>query len=172
VIQTNQSGIAFGAAAVCLVLGGGWAAAYAQSVSSHPSNATLTVPLPPALPVTGSPQVGTEEPDFIDPAVIERITQRVRAKALASKISNRGGSDGSEATNFSALSEPTTSGAKLPLPDRIVVRTIERIGYPCGSVASTVAMAGEQSGVFKVRCASGHSYRATPVNGLYHFRRL
>jgi hypothetical protein len=33
-------------------------------------------------------------------------------------------------------------------------------------------MDGEAPGTFKVTCTSGDSYRATPVNGRYRFRRL
>jgi hypothetical protein len=62
--------------------------------------------------------------------------------------------------------------AKLPLPDRVVARTIHRIGYSCGQVASTTAVDGGAPGVFKVTCTSGHSYQATPVRGRYHFRRM
>ena len=60
--------------------------------------------------------------------------------------------------------------ASLPLPDRVVARTIERIGYSCGSVASTEA--GETPGTFTVNCTSGRSFQAKPVGGRYHFRRL
>ena len=62
------------------------------------------------------------------------------------------------------------TNAKLPLPNSVVARTIGRIGYPCGQVASTTALDG--AGVFKVTCTSGHSYRAAPVHGRYHFRRM
>jgi hypothetical protein len=62
--------------------------------------------------------------------------------------------------------------AKLPLPDATVARTIGRIGYGCGQVASTIPMDGEAPGTFKVTCTSGDSYRAAPVNGRYRFRRL
>ena len=60
--------------------------------------------------------------------------------------------------------------ARLPLADAAVARTIRRIGYPCGSVASTAP--GSGAGVFVVTCNSGHSYRAAPVNGRYRFKRL
>lgn len=60
--------------------------------------------------------------------------------------------------------------AKMPLPNSVIARTIGRIGYPCGQVASTAALDG--AGVFKVTCTSGHSYRAAPVGGRYHFRRM
>jgi curved DNA-binding protein CbpA len=68
--------------------------------------------------------------------------------------------------------EPASRTAKLPLPDAVVARTIGRIGYACGQVASTVPMDGKAPGTFKVTCTSGDSYRAAPVNGRYRFRRL
>ena len=63
------------------------------------------------------------------------------------------------------------TAAKLPLPNAVVARTIGRIGYACGQVASTTALEGGEPGAFKVTCTSGHSYRAAPVRGRYHFRR-
>ena len=59
--------------------------------------------------------------------------------------------------------------ARLPLSERTVARTIGRIGYACGSVAS-ISDAGSP-GVFKVTCTSGDAYQARPVRGRYHFRR-
>ena len=64
------------------------------------------------------------------------------------------------------------TAAKLPLPKAVIARTIGRIGYACGQVASATAIEGGTPGVFKVTCTSGHSYRAAPVRGRYHFRRL
>jgi len=69
----------------------------------------------------------------------------------------------------SASAEAAT--AKLPLPDAVVARTIRRIGYACGEVASTTPIEGAAPGVFKVTCSSGHTYRAAPVRGRYHFRK-
>ena len=65
-----------------------------------------------------------------------------------------------------------TTSAKMPLPNSVIASTIRRIGYPCGQVASAAPVEGAAPGVFKVTCTSGHSYRATPVNGRYRFRRL
>ena len=61
--------------------------------------------------------------------------------------------------------------AKMPLPGNVVARTIGRIGYPCGKVASMSAIESAP-GAFKVTCSSGDSYRAAPVRGRYHFRRM
>jgi hypothetical protein len=67
--------------------------------------------------------------------------------------------------------EVAPTAAKLPLPNSVIARTIGRIGYPCGKVASTAAVDGAE-GVFTVTCTSGHSYRASPIRGRYHFRRM
>lgn len=77
-----------------------------------------------------------------------------------------------EAASEEATAEPLQSvAAAMPLPNGFVARTIERIGYSCGDVASTTRVDGEGRGVFKVTCTSGQSYRAAPVRGRYHFRR-
>ena len=64
----------------------------------------------------------------------------------------------------------SVAAADLPLAGKLVARTIDRIGYSCGSVASTSAVDGA-AGVYKVTCTSGQSYRAAPVHGRYRFRR-
>jgi hypothetical protein len=74
-----------------------------------------------------------------------------------------------------AVTEPgpaTVTAGGMPLPNGLVARTIERIGYSCGRVASTAKVEGAAPGTFKVTCTSGQSYQAKPVGGRYHFRRL
>jgi hypothetical protein len=69
-------------------------------------------------------------------------------------------------------SEPAAAEAvpaSLPLPSNVIARTIDRIGYPCGSVASATSIDGQ--GAFKITCSSGQSYQAAPVGGHYRFRR-
>lgn len=61
--------------------------------------------------------------------------------------------------------------ATMPLPNRTVARTIDRIGYACGAVSSTSSVEGGAPGIFKVNCTSGQSFQASPVNGRYRFRR-
>lgn len=70
-----------------------------------------------------------------------------------------------------ADSGPQPVAASMPLPSGVVARTIERIGYSCGSIASTSAVDGSP-GVFTVTCTSGQRYQASPVHGRYRFRRL
>jgi hypothetical protein len=72
-----------------------------------------------------------------------------------------------EGTPEPAQAQP--AAASLPLPDAVVARTIERIGYSCGKV--TGAVAGSSPGVYQVTCSSGDTYQATPVQGRYRFRR-
>jgi len=65
---------------------------------------------------------------------------------------------------------PEPAAAKMALPDKVVARTLDRVGYRCGEVASTAAVQGS-SGAFKVTCTSGQSYQATKVHGRYRFSR-
>ncbi len=65
---------------------------------------------------------------------------------------------------------PKPVEASMPLPNKVIARTIERIGYSCGEVSSTSAVDGS-SGAYNVTCSSGQTYQATPVHGRYHFRR-
>jgi hypothetical protein len=69
-----------------------------------------------------------------------------------------------------AAPAPEAVAAGLPLPKSVIARTIDRIGFSCGSVASASAVEGS-AGVFRIDCSSGQSYRAAPVQGRYHFRR-
>ena len=72
---------------------------------------------------------------------------------------------------LTAESAPATPvAANLPLPNRVIARTIERIGYSCGAVVST-APVGSNPGAYTVTCSSGQIYEANPVHGRYHFRR-
>jgi hypothetical protein len=73
-----------------------------------------------------------------------------------------------EASADSAPAQPVA--AAMPLPNSVIARTIERIGYQCGAVASTAPVEGS-SGVFNVTCTSGQTYQASSVHGRYRFRR-
>lgn len=100
------------------------------------------------------------------------LPPRVRQAAQAS--GEHGSGEATTAPASAPAPSPATPGAAaaaLPLPDRVVARTIEKIGYACGQVNSATALDGEP-GAFKVTCTSGDSYKAAPVRGRYHFRRL
>lgn len=71
----------------------------------------------------------------------------------------------------SASSVAAAAAAAMPLSNKVIARTIERIGYSCGDIASTAPLDG-QPGAFKITCSSGKSFKAAPVGGRYHFRRI
>lgn len=150
----------------------------------------VTVPLP-----TVKSQPRTAAPPSAGPAAVADVqavrsprVQRVAAKRTTSpeqpvrlteeqlglSPSTENGSSESafveSATDQAAAEVPASEAvaAAMPLPKRVVARTIERIGYSCGEVGSITSV---EAGVFKVTCTSGQSYRAAPVGGRYHFRR-
>jgi hypothetical protein len=133
-----------------------------------PDSAIETRPLPPERAESPAarperrpavPQVAAmEEPSSASPPGESRLDQIEQ------------GLDSGEQLVDPAL-PASTAAATMPLPRKVIARTIQRIGYSCGEVASTSAVEGEAPGVYKVTCASGHSYQARPVNGRYHFRR-
>ncbi len=106
-------------------------------------------------------------PIQLSPAEEQELAGGAFADSAASQVS-----DAAEAiAEVKAPSvSPSATAARLPLSERTVARTIGRIGYACGSVASITSVDGS-AGVFKVTCTSGHSYQARPVRGRYHFRR-
>ena len=112
-------------------------------IHAAPVTRTAPAPKPPA-----ERQVAQVQPLEIPPADVAEASAQLAGDPLA----------------------PKPVAASMPLPNAVVARTIERIGYACGEVASTSAMEGE--GVFKVTCTSGQSYRAAPVHGRYRFKRL
>lgn len=71
----------------------------------------------------------------------------------------------------SAADAPKAISASMPLPGRVIARTIARIGYSCGTVVSTTTAEGAAPGVYNVACSSGQTFQATPVRGRYRFRR-
>ena len=74
---------------------------------------------------------------------------------------------------FASASPPVAAtAASLPLSNAVIARTIDRIGYSCGRVASTSAVEGAPAGTYTITCTSGQSYQAKPVRGRYRFSRM
>lgn len=67
---------------------------------------------------------------------------------------------------------PEAPPARLPLPNATIARTIDRIGYRCGSVVSAAAAErnGEGQAVYRIACSSGETYRGTNRGGRMVFR--
>ena len=166
---------AIGSVILGVVLIGTSAQADSEESPAKSPGSALTMALPAAKPRAGTLAVPlsssrVDEPDFISPAVIERARQRIRART---PVHHRGLGSAQESPLADADTGQYASAIepKLPLPNTVIARTIERIGYACGAVASVTALEGDESGAYKVTCTSGQSYRARPVRGLYHFRR-
>jgi hypothetical protein len=67
---------------------------------------------------------------------------------------------------------PPAQSASLPLPNAVIVRTIEKIGYPCGSIVSSARIEGASgSSDYRINCSSGASYRASNRSGRYRFSK-
>jgi curved DNA-binding protein CbpA len=148
---------------------------------------TQRLPPPPAFPVpeqaTAAPQrevAAAATAAVPQPRAAAKVDEERKAAsasqyvALAEEPAPAAGSaDPLAPTSETASTEPEQAAvvpAMLPLPHSVVARTIGRIGYSCGQVASASAVDGK-AGVFKVTCTSGDSYRAAPVRGRYRFSR-
>ena len=186
-IKWKQTGIALGAIVVAAcALGGlaGWWSVRAvdepqqpkvAAVASLPDAApiaTIATPqfapapapvrsAPDARPIRPQPVPAVAPPADLEPATADEQSQESLAESQRDPSSS--GQVADEAPTISP------AAASMPLPNRVIARTIDRIGYSCGRVASTVAVGAP--GAYKVNCASGQSYQAKPVNGRYHFRR-
>lgn len=179
-----------------LVVAAGVVGAGAGIVSGNDADVELparatTVKLPRAkpLPIAAAPvleaSVSETQPQYERPRHVTVARRRIRAAPVPKlhylsekeldelppvEVRSRMSEGASGGTGHDVSGAPAVA-AEMPLPNAVIARTIGRIGYACGHVATTSAVEG-QTGVFKVTCTSGHSYRAAPVRGRYHFRRL
>jgi hypothetical protein len=191
----GRAGVAIGALVVGVALIGAWVGLDAGNAGeAQPQERAVSVPLP-APKAVGEPSATAPAPKA---GLFEALPQRRAPLAVASrrvrrapspqqpiKVEDRlaevsqslqggyyAGASVDQASEPVATEAPavTPTKASMPLPNKVVARTLERIGYACGDVASTSA--GEAPGVYNVTCTSGHSYQAKPVRGRYHFRRV
>lgn len=176
VVAWKDLAFAFGSVALGLVLIGTPAGAHAKDAAkSRSSTLTQVLPAPKSSSdavAVPAPSSSIGEPDFISPAVIERARERIRARASVGRFGSRSAQEkpqGDAEADRGQQARPVA--AKMPLPNAVIARTIERIGYACGAVASATALGGDEPGAYKVTCTSGQSYQARPVHGRYHFRR-
>lgn len=172
--------LGLGAVLLGVVLVAAWAGAHAQDSAGAGAPATAlsvkhraaVVAPSDAVPV---PQAVAES--AVPPA--ESPTRRAHSRRAPASGSRLAGIDQTlakpppgEAGSDQVPDAPAQAAAvpaALPLSGAVIARTIDRIGYACGSVASA-APAGEP-GAYKITCSSGQSYQAKPVHGRYRFRR-
>jgi hypothetical protein len=148
----------------------------ASAVTPPPSAARQIAEAAPAPPAAASPvvteaatPVAAAAPQTRHASSSSRFARAVERKLIGIDTTAQAQPVDVAAADPAAQPAPMVP-ASMPLPDNVVARTIDKIGYSCGSVASTAAVAGA-SGVFKVTCSSGQTYQATPVHGHYRFKR-
>jgi hypothetical protein len=166
----------------------GWSAGLVEQ--PHQAEAAMTVALPRAKPPTASTTTtaaaapepawsvvptrpGRRSRAIVEPARSERFSPA--ASSLPLEELQTEPTQFAQSQDEAAVAEARPAAvvpASLSLPNPVIARTLGRIGYACGEVASTSPVEGAEPGVYKVTCTSGHSYQATPVRGRYHFRRL
>lgn len=177
-------GIVVGALAVVVALVGGWAGWDSVSSAEPVENSAKAVLPPPTTYTVSDPAAATAPEPVLDearplpPRRTAHAAPRAERKRSPSPLAGLE-QQLAEASPAPAPAEtpaapdadaaPAATAASMPLSNGTIARTIARIGYPCGSVASTSQILGQ---AFTVTCTSGHKYRAAPVRGRYHFRRL
>jgi hypothetical protein len=177
--------VAVGGLIVTAGLLGAWAGTTAGS-DAEAAQAAVTVALPKARPnanIAAPPAAAAIEAQAEWP---DRATASApRTKRVATRRQSAAWTPQQVAESPPAESEPAGAAsdplapepaaqavaASMPLPGKLIARTIERIGYSCGEVSSTAAAEGAGPGVYNVTCSSGQTYQATPVHGRYRFRR-
>ena len=186
-VEWKRTGMMIGGVvlAACLLggLAGWWSASdigetqlAASDVSPAQVPAKLLEIAEAPLPAPALPEIGAQ-PAPPRRAVAARPKQAARPPIVAEEQSPERFEEPSQSqpstTEPIAAVAPVAPAATsaMPLPNKVVARTIERIGYSCGAVASASAVEG-RAGVYNVTCTSGRSYQAKPVNGRYRFKRL
>ena len=183
-IPWKRAGIAAAGVALAVALIGGWAG-WDSVGGAQPAENVAKAPLPPPTTFTlGDPAAAAPDRVLDDARPLPRKrTARAKTRTARARPPSRladldrqllAPSEPSpqqpDAIEQAPTIAPVTAAASnLPLPNPVIARTIERIGYPCGQVASTAQ--AKAPGVFTVTCTSGHSYQAAPVRGRYRFRR-
>jgi hypothetical protein len=185
-IDWRRPAMAVGGLVVGVGLLGGLAGVVAGGAARD--SVTVAVPAPkpaakavdPQLPIAASLVETPPQPVRADAAVARAARSRaVPQPGFAEKelvdLSQASDAAAAPTTQLAdATSEQPVAAsvvpASLPLPKAVIARTIDRIGYSCGEVASATPAEGQ--GAFKITCTSGQSYQAAPVRGRYHFRRL
>lgn len=179
-IPWKRAAIAVGAMALAAAVLGAW-----TGWDSEAGKSAAKVALPPPTTFTVGDPAATAPVPAPDAARPSQPKQPPRAAARRAPVQPTGRpadlerelaeSSAPAAVPVMTAEAPAAAAAaaaRLPLSNAVIARTIARIGYPCGRVAATTAAEGGAPGAFTVTCTSGHSYRAAPVGGRYHFRRV
>ncbi len=187
-VDWRKAGYSLGAIVVAAcVLGGaaGWWSANDVGDAAQPEVAE-SAPLPPVdeepahevLPIASAPMREATATRTLDPApatASRTLNKRPRPSSptAMAEVEPQDSKPVPTVTETAGDEAPaaSTAAATMPLPSRVIARTIDRIGYSCGSVVSTSPVESAAPGVYKITCSSGQSFQAKPVNGRYRFRR-
>ena len=186
-VEWKRTGAVVGGLVAAAVLIGAFAGWWSGSSAAEPeSTAQRAEPKPEKAPPTFSdlwPEPGPRavETQNARPraTVRPRVVRAVRRAQLPATEAERqliqppsdlAGPAGTDPVAPETSPAPTVAAA-MPLSHDTVARTLDRIGYRCGSVASATPVDGS-AGIYRVTCTSGQSFQARPVNGRYRFRRL
>jgi hypothetical protein len=191
-LEWRRPAILVGAPIAAVVLIGALAGWQAGKGEAQPQSVTAALPPPKPHRVTGAPApersvaeahiLGLPRAGFAPvrtkrapaaptPGASEDpLAARPEPSQVAETAADAPIDSGAEPAAVATEAPAVETAAAMPLSKAVIARTIHRIGYACGQVASTSAVEGAR-GVYNVTCTSGASYQAKPVRGRYHFRR-
>lgn len=170
---------AIGAVALVGAALGSFAGSDTEEIQANEVARTLPEPRPEQLTmVTPTEEAsGFEAPSPVSQSAprVRRVAAKPAAPAVEATLlaadaapTNVDPNPASEAAPVDDLA-PKPVNAAMPLSNATAARTIDRIGYRCGSVTGTESSGG---GVFLINCSSGQRFRASPRNGRYRFKRI
>lgn len=181
-IGLNRTGLTIGGVVLGVAILGAWAGTIAgndveAAQTEHSAPPALTKSKTPPPQNDGAPSTfaeATPQAPLTLPVAAPPAQMRQRASHAVERQTQRQSTVEQPAPAGLAVADApgTATMAAMPLPNSVIARTIERIGYQCGEVASATAIEGEGQSVFRVNCTSGGSYQAKLVGGRYRFRRL
>jgi outer membrane biosynthesis protein TonB len=70
-----------------------------------------------------------------------------------------------------SVTADSEAAAGPPISNALIARTLRRIGFACGEVASTERVLTDGGSVYRINCTNGQSYRGSTVRGRLRFRR-
>lgn len=130
-------------------------------------NATAAAPLEKPQPAPPEAKSAEKPPEKTAAEKKADDKERTTAPAGASPAEEKNAAK-TERDKSDAAAVSTRAG-RPPLGDAEIARTIDRIGFSCGRVVSSEAVASAQ-GVYKINCSSGEAYQGTTKQGHLFFR--
>jgi outer membrane biosynthesis protein TonB len=121
---------------------------------------------PKPAPAEERPTPAAEEKSKLEAAAQETSSPSTAAEPTPTTPPEAAPEEGADATPAAS-----TQTARPPLPNRVMARTLDRIGFRCGSVTSSVRLEGDEPSAFQITCSSGQSYRASNRTGRYRFSK-